>query len=343
MVYNHVYTIETALFVATSALKQVERQMLLQWSLELAENILQPFHSALAGTTLAVEKSLKELLRLTALPGELNRPQQLLDAMRYSTLNAGKRFRPFLLLETARLFNMDGAGVVRAAAALEMVHCYSLIHDDLPAMDNDDLRRGKLTLHKAFDEATAILAGDALLTYAFDVLADEATHSDATIRAKLVVELARSSGMGGMVGGQMYDLAAETADFPLEQDDIQQLQAMKTGALIHFAVIAGGIIGCCDAASLRILSDYGHKLGAAFQIADDILDHTGDEATMGKKVGKDADRNKATLVSLLGLNQARKMCDQVVADAKNALQTLDCPGDKTVLLQAVDFVVSRSS
>ena len=310
---------------------------------ELAENILQPFHSALAGTTLAVEKSLKELLRLTALPGEMARPQQLLDAMRYSTLNAGKRFRPFLLLETARLFQTEGTGVVRAAAALEMVHCYSLIHDDLPAMDNDDLRRGKLTLHKAFDEATAILAGDALLTYAFDVLADETTHPDPAVRAKLVVELARSAGMGGMVGGQMYDLAAETADFPLEQEDIQRLQAMKTGALIHFAVMAGGIMAGCQPQSLSALSDYGHKLGAAFQIADDILDQTGDAAVVGKKVGKDAGRNKATLVSLLGLGQARKICDQVVAEAKAALQGLTCPGDKTVLFQAVDFVVSRSS
>ena len=150
----------------------------------MAENTLQPFATALADTTQAVEKSLKELLRPHLLAGEINRPQHLLDAMRYSTLNAGKRFRPFLMIETARLFGITGGGIIRAASALEMVHCYSLIHDDLPAMDNDDLRRGKLTLHKAFDEATAILAGDALLTYAFDIMADEATHTDAVVRAR---------------------------------------------------------------------------------------------------------------------------------------------------------------
>jgi len=309
----------------------------------LADNTLQPFVTALADTTQAVEKSLKELLRPAPLAGEMDRPQRLLDAMRYSSLNAGKRFRPFLMIETARLFGAESSGIVRAAAALEMVHCYSLIHDDLPAMDNDDLRRGKLTLHKAFDEATAILAGDALLTYAFDVLADEATHEDAAVRAKLVVDLARSAGMGGMVGGQMRDLIAEIAEFPLEQQDIEQLQAMKTGALIHFAVQAGAVFAGCDARNAQSLSDFGHKIGAAFQIADDLLDHSGDEATMGKKAGKDAERNKATLVSLLGLEESRNICETLVREAKQALMSVACPGDKTVLLQAVDFVVTRSS
>ncbi|HEY8137964.1 MAG TPA: polyprenyl synthetase family protein, partial [Methylocystis sp.] len=223
----------------------------------------------------ATETALDALLAPAALEGEISRPARLLEAMRYATLGGGKRLRPFLVIESARLFGVAGEGPLRTACALEMIHCYSLVHDDLPAMDDDDLRRGRPTAHKAFDEATAILAGDGLLTYAFDVLADPATHADPAIRAALVLALARAAGHGGMVGGQALDLAAETAGRPLAQDEILTLQAMKTGALLRFAVDAGAILGKADAAQARALSRYGSALGAAFQVADDILDAAG--------------------------------------------------------------------
>jgi farnesyl diphosphate synthase len=263
--------------------------------------------------------------------------------MRYASLGGGKRLRPFLVIESARLFGLTGEAPLRVGCALEMIHCYSLAHDDLPAMDDDDLRRGRPTTHKAFDEATAILAGDGLLTYAFDVLADEATHEDAQVRAKLVLALARAAGLGGMVGGQALDLAAETAGRPLSQNEILTLQAMKTGALLRFAVDAGAILGKASSAQAQALSRYGAALGAAFQVADDILDAAGDTAALGKRAGKDAERGKATLVSLLGLNGAIARRDQLVEEAVAALDATGLGPVTQVLKDAAVFVAARKN
>ena len=261
--------------------------------------------------------------------------------MCYAALGGGKRLRPFLLVETARMLGYEEKGVLRAAAALEFVHCYSLAHDDLPAMDDDDLRRGRPTVHRAFDEATAILAGDALLTYAFDVMGDEATHPDPAIRARLVVGLARASGLGGMAGGQALDLAAEQATTPLTHAEIAQLQAMKTGALLRFAVDAGGLIGRADTAVQQALSRYGAALGAAFQIADDILDTESDAVTLGKQAGKDAGRNKATLVASLGLDAAKRERDRLAEEAEAALQIPQLQSRTDILIEAARFTVRR--
>ena len=201
----------------------------------------------------ATETMLDALLQPHGLPGEKTRPSRLLEAMRYASLGGGKRLRPFLLVETARLFGLEGEGVLRAACALEMIHCYSLVHDDLPAMDDDDLRRGRPTAHKAFDEATAILAGDGLLTYAFDIVADAPTHADAAVRAELTVMLARAAGLGGMVGGQALDLEAEASKEPHTQGFVALMQAMKTGALLLYAVEAGAVMGGADAAQKAAL------------------------------------------------------------------------------------------
>ena len=263
--------------------------------------------------------------------------------MRYATLGGGKRLRPFLVVETARLFGLEGEGPLRAGAALEMVHCYSLVHDDLPAMDDDDLRRGRPTCHVKFDEATAILCGDALLTYAFDVMADEATHPDPLVRTALVLGLARGSGIGGMAGGQALDLAAETAAAPLAAPAIEQLQAMKTGALLLFGVEAGAILGGADEAQRTALRRYGRALGAAFQIADDILDMESDTATLGKAAGKDAGRNKGTLVSALGLGAAKARRDALSAEARAALESLGAGHRTGLLAEAARFTVERRS
>ncbi len=225
----------------------------------------------------AVETTLEALLAPLPLPGEIARPAQLLEAMRYAALGGGKRLRPFLVVESARLFGGEGDGILRAGAALEMVHCYSLVHDDLPAMDDDDLRRGRPTLHRHMDEAAAILAGDALLTYAFDVMADPATHTDPGVRAELVLGLARAAGLGGMAGGQMLDLEAEGryaggAPLALDVAAVTRLQAMKTGALLAFGAEAGAIAGGATPQDRASLRTYGKALGAAFQVADDILD-----------------------------------------------------------------------
>jgi farnesyl diphosphate synthase len=224
-----------------------------------------------------------------------------------------------------------------------MIHCYSLAHDDLPAMDDDDLRRGRPTAHKAFDEATAILAGDGLLTYAFDVLADPATHADALIRARLVLALARAAGLGGMVGGQALDLEAETAASPLSQEEILRLQAMKTGALLRVCVDFGAILGGAAPQVAAALGRYGDALGAAFQIADDILDAEGDTAALGKRAGKDAERNKATLIGALGLDAARARRDALVAAAIAALDETGLGEATQVLAQAARFVAERSN
>jgi farnesyl diphosphate synthase len=289
------------------------------------------------------EAALDRLLGGGTLQGEIARPERLLAAMRYASLGGGKRLRPFLVIESARLFGVTGEAPLRVGCALEMIHCYSLAHDDLPAMDDDDLRRGRPTTHKAFDEATAILAGDGLLTYAFDVLADEATHAEASVRAKLVLALARAAGLGGMVGGQALDLAAETAGRPLSQEEILTLQAMKTGALLRFGVDAGAILGQASAAQAEALSRYGAALGAAFQVADDILDAAGDTAALGKRAGKDAERGKATLVSLLGLDGAVTRRDQLVEEAIAALDATGFGAATQVLKDAAVFVAARKN
>ena len=303
----------------------------------------EEFHRRLVGAADATEKALDALLAPASLADEITRPARLLEAMRYATLGGGKRLRPFLVIESARLFGVEGASAMRTACALEMIHCYSLVHDDLPAMDDDDLRRGRPTAHKAFDEATAILAGDGLLTYAFDVVADPATHADPALRVALVLALARASGLGGMVGGQALDLAAETAAVKLTQAETLQMQSMKTGALLRFAVDAGAILGGASAQQAAALRRYGVALGAAFQVADDILDAEGDAAALGKRAGKDAERGKATLVSLLGLENARKRCDELVNEAIAALDDLGL-GEKTeILAEAARFVAARRS
>jgi farnesyl diphosphate synthase len=287
---------------------------------------------------------LDRLLSREPATGELERPARLLDAMRYASLDGGKRFRPFLVTETCRLFHVPPPGALMVAAALECVHCYSLVHDDLPAMDNDALRRGRPTVHKAFDEATAILAGDGLLTFAFDILAREQTHKDPAVRVRLIAALARAAGIGGMAGGQMLDLAAEqrfTSDGDAQPgvEDVRRLQAMKTGALLQFACISGAILGDADGKFRVALERYGAALGEAFQIADDLLDIDGDAATVGKATGKDATAHKATFVSLLGVGPARTRLKNLIAEAEAALKPF---GERAAVLNAAaHFVADR--
>ncbi|MCQ8874239.1 polyprenyl synthetase family protein [Mesorhizobium sp. LMG17149] len=297
------------------------------------------FEMALIRRAAAVEVLLRRLLDDRALSGEIARPERLMAAMRHGVLNGGKRLRPFLVMESAALFSADGEATLRVAAALECVHCYSLIHDDLPAMDDDDLRRGQPTVHRAFDEATAILAGDALLTLAFDVIAGEATALPAERRAALVLALARAAGPGGMVGGQKLDLEAEQT--PPDEAGIVRLQAMKTGALIRFACEAGALIAGAPADDRERLAEFGSAIGLAFQLADDLLDLTADASQMGKATGKDAAAGKATLVALHGANWARNQLHGLVEQA-HAL--LDPYGDDAQLLkEAATFVATRTS
>ncbi|MDX7950728.1 polyprenyl synthetase family protein [Lichenihabitans sp. Uapishka_5] len=308
-----------------------------------ADSIDTAFQSRLTAVADAIETTLDGLLAPTGLPGEVVRPGRLLEAMRYSTLGGGKRLRPFLVVETARLFGVEGVGPLRAGAALEMIHCYSLVHDDLPAMDDDDLRRGRPTAHKAFDEATAILSGDALLTYAFDVVAGPETHPDPQVRADLVLALARASGLGGMAGGQALDLEAERRTEPHTPDFVLQMQSMKTGALLLFAVEAGAILGGATPEQREALLRYGRALGAAFQVADDILDAEGDTATLGKAAGKDAGRNKATLVAALGLEAAKARRDLLAREAQEALVATGLGERTAILSEAARFTVARKS
>jgi farnesyl diphosphate synthase len=307
------------------------------------ERVAGLFRTRLDETAAATEAMLDKLLSPRVLAGEVERPARLLEAMRYSSLGGGKRLRPFLLVETARLFGVEGEGVLRAGAALEMVHCYSLVHDDLPAMDDDDLRRGRPTAHKAFDEATAILSGDGLLTYAFDVLADPATHPDPAVRADLVLGLARGAGLGGMVGGQALDLEAEKAKDPHTPAFVMTMQSMKTGALLLYAVEAGARMGGADVQQRAALLRYGRALGACFQVADDILDAEGDEAALGKRAGKDAGRNKATLVAALGLEAARERRDTLAIEAIEALDDGGFDARGEVLAEAARFTAARRS
>lgn len=266
-------------------------------------------------------------------------PERLADAMRHAALGPGKRLRPFLLIESARVFGMTGDGAVRAAAALECVHCYSLVHDDLPAMDDDDVRRGRPTVHKAFDEATAILAGDALLTFAFGILTDPATDPDARVRGELIAGLAAAAGAEGMVGGQMLDLAAATTK--PGDGDIRRMQAMKTGALFRYACEAGAILGHASADKRKRVADFGAALGLAFQIADDLIDATGSAKTAGKATAKDAGKGKGTLVGLHGVEAATALRDQAVDDALQLIAPFGSQGDR--LAAAARFAGQREA
>ena len=303
------------------------------------------FQERLARVAHDIEALLDRLLAPSAVDGEHVRPFRLLEAMRYSSLGGGKRLRPFLVVESAALFDVPRERSLMAGAALECVHCYSLAHDDLPAMDNDDLRRGRPTTHKAFDEATAVLAGDGLLTFAFDILSRPQTHSDAEVRLKLVGALARAAGLGGMVGGQMLDLAAEgrfdAAPPALAERDVRTLQAMKTGALLRVSCLAGAILGQADTRQFGALERFGSALGEAFQIADDLLDLEGDPATVGKATGKDAAAHKATLVAVLGPAAARRRLDALIAEAQAGLAPFGNRGE--VLKAAARFVATRNA
>ncbi len=301
------------------------------------------FAARLNAAAAETEQLLDRLLSAAPVEGEIARPPRVTEAMRYSSLGGGKRLRPFLAVETAALFGVPRLQALMAGAAVELVHCYSLVHDDLPAMDNDDLRRGRPTAHKKFDEATAILAGDGLLTFAFDVLGRPETHPDANVRIALVTSLARAAGLGGMVGGQMLDLAAEGRfgknDTPQGEKDVLTLQAMKTGAILKFCCTAGAILGNAPPAKRDAVNRYGQVIGQAFQIADDLLDVEGDTATLGKAAGKDAAHGKATLVDLLGIAGARARLAQLVKDAESALEPFGA--NATILKEAARFVAER--
>ncbi len=295
---------------------------------------MNDFEKALSTTAADVNDTLALLLQINDDP-----EARLIEAMRYSSLDGGKRIRPFLVVASAGLFNVDRASALRTAAAIEMVHCYSLVHDDLPAMDDDDLRRGRATCHKKFDEATAILAGDALLTRAFEVLADDKTHASSKIRADLVLALAHAAGPEGMVGGQMLDLVA--AHHTLNMPEITRLQRMKTGMLIAASCAAGAILGKATVGARNALHAYAHDLGLAFQMVDDLLDVEGDEQILGKGAGKDADAGKATFVSLLGAKRAREQAEMLAVQAGEHLDLFDKKADP--LRQLANFVVKRTA
>ncbi|WP_105423272.1 polyprenyl synthetase family protein [Neorhizobium sp. T25_27] len=282
---------------------------------------------------------LSSLLSDTPLSDETTRPAQLMAAMRHGSLNGGKRLRPFLVRESATLLGGPAEAALRVGVALECLHCYSLIHDDLPAMDNDDLRRGQPTVHKAFDEATAILAGDSLLTYAFDIAAAPETVLADRLKTELVLSLARAAGPGGMAGGQALDLAAEKS--PPDEAGITTLQAMKTGALLRFACEAGAIIAGSEPEHRQRLRLFGQKIGLAFQLADDLLDLTSDAETMGKATGKDAGRGKGTLVALHGIGWAEERLDVLTAEAVELLAPY---GERASILQeTARFIASREN
>ncbi|MEE8370906.1 MAG: farnesyl diphosphate synthase [Sphingomonadales bacterium] len=295
-------------------------------------NYQEMLESALTTSAEAVEAKLNRLL-----PPLEGAEHRLIEAMRYSMFAGGKRLRPFLVIAGSDLFKVEKDSALRVGAAIECIHCYSLIHDDLPSMDDDDIRRGKPTCHKEFDEATAILAGDALQTLAFEILADEATHGDPWVRCELVRTLARASGIHGMVGGQMIDLASEHED--LDLGEITRLQQLKTGALICFAAEAGAILGKTSIHTRHLLLGYARDMGLAFQIVDDLLDQEGDAEEMGKAAGKDAGRGKATFVSEMGLERARRQAEIL---AHQAVEHLAEFGDRAVLLKGLaDYVIRR--
>ncbi len=291
-----------------------------------------PLAAALTRIAAEVEAALEDLL-----PPVEGAEARLIEAMRYSALGGGKRLRAFLAMESAALFGVDRRCAARVGAAIEMVHAYSLVHDDLPAMDDDDLRRGKPSCHRAFDEATAILAGDALQTRAFEVLAEPDTHSNPEARCELVLALGLASGARGMVGGQMIDMVSEGQALNAEQ--ITRLQALKTGRLIQVSAEAGAILGRAPSAQRHLLAGYGRDLGAAFQIADDLLDATGTTEETGKTAGKDEAAGKATLVSVLGVERARAQAEALAIQAAAHLESFGAKAD--LLRQLAAYVVSR--
>jgi farnesyl diphosphate synthase len=293
---------------------------------------VQGLESALSEAADAVNRTLDRLV-----PPVNGSERRVVEAMRYALMGGGKRIRPFLVLNSAQLFDSPDRGALRTAAAIEMVHSYSLVHDDLPAMDNADLRRGRPSVHRQFDEATAILAGDGLLTLAFETLGDAATHGDPGVRSELVLTLARAAGAAGMVGGQMIDLEAQHAELDLEA--ITRLQRMKTGAIIGFSCEAGPILGGASAEARRALQLYAEDLGLAFQIADDLLDVEGDAERMGKAAGKDEAAGKATFVEILGVERARGQARHLAAQAARHLDMFDERAD--LLRSVAEFAVSR--
>ncbi|MGY3693920.1 polyprenyl synthetase family protein [Bradyrhizobium sp. ma5] len=299
------------------------------------------FSKRLDQTAEDTEALLAKLLSDAAESDEIVRPKRLIEAMRYSSLGGGKRLRPFLAVESAAVFGIPRESALLVGAALECIHCYSLIHDDLPAMDNSDLRRGRPTLHKAYDDATAILAGDALLTIAFDIITRDAIHKDAQVRLLLTRALARASGVGGMAGGQILDLAGEGRFGDREPVDVARVQQMKTGALLRFGCIAGAILGQSSQKEYQALDDYGKALGEAFQIADDLLDVEGDAAALGKPAGADAVLGKTTFVTQLGIDGAKQRVRDLLARADAALSVFGDRGD--VLRAAARFVAERKN
>ena len=295
---------------------------------------MSAFSETIKETAGLVEETLDQFLPTSA--GPLGR---VADAMRWGALDGGKRLRPFLVVAAADMFDVPRSRSVRVGCAVEMIHCYSLIHDDLPAMDDSDLRRGRPSVHKKYDDATAILAGDALLTQAFEILAEDATHPDGAVRCAIALELARASGKAGMVGGQMIDIYAEQKEFDLA--GVTQLQRLKTGALIRFSAVAGGIVGEGSKDDVAALAAYSEDLGLAFQIVDDILDATSDADALGKPAGQDAEMDKATFIKLLGMDGAKSKAAELVESCKAHLNRF---GDKAAPLKgAADFVFERKN
>jgi farnesyl diphosphate synthase len=301
----------------------------------------QDFMKRLDATAADTEALLTRLLSDTPLQGEIERPHRLMEAMRYSSLNGGKRLRPFLAVESAAVFGVSRDAALMVGTALECIHCYSLIHDDLPSMDNSDLRRGRPTAHKKYDDATAILAGDGLLTIAFDIVTRDEVHKDPTVRLLLTRALARAAGVGGMVGGQVMDLAGEGRFGDREPPDVAKLQQMKTGALLKYGCIAGALLGQAPKDQYDALDTYGHALGEAFQIADDLLDVEGDAAALGKPAGQDAAAGKTTFVTLLGVDGAKARLRDLLKHADAALAPFGAKGD--ILRAASRFVAERQN
>jgi len=295
---------------------------------------VQRLESALGEAADAVNGTLDRLV-----PPVDGAQRRVVEAMRYALISGGKRIRPFLVLNSARLFDVPETGALRTAAAVEMVHSYSLVHDDLPAMDNADLRRGRPSVHRQFDEATAILAGDGLLTQAFEVLADEETHANPSVRSELVLALARAAGVSGMVGGQMIDLEAQHAS--LDLDAITKLQHLKTGAIIRFSCEAGAILASAPPKERRALQRYAEDLGLAFQIADDLLDVESSAAITGKPVGQDQAAGKATFVAVLGVDEARRRAKAIADRAASHLAGFAERAE--LLCEMAQFVVNRRS
>ncbi|GJL93503.1 polyprenyl synthetase family protein [Hyphococcus sp.] len=295
---------------------------------------MSAFASTIKETAALVEDALDQFLPTRG--GPLGR---VADAMRWGALDGGKRLRPFLVIAAADMFDAPRARSVRVGCAVEMIHCYSLIHDDLPAMDDSDLRRGRPSVHKKYDDATAILAGDALLTQAFEILAEKETHPSGDVRCAIALELARASGKLGMVGGQMIDIYAEQKTFDLA--GIEELQRLKTGALIRFSAVGGGLIGEATRDEVAALTNYAEDLGLAFQIVDDILDATADAETLGKPAGQDAEMDKATFIKLLGMDGAKSKAAELVERCKAHLDRFGPAADP--LKGAADFVFERKS